>query len=131
MNTTTTGELKTVNNCWTIWEEMLEDGHRLATMGRPQDWGNPRWMYRVYILEAQGYRNIVHCWTDAPLNEYQHLERFAGVICQIMLPGWEVERSTREFMHEDDFWMDEWGKMPPYFQETNWEDDDYDEAEHE
>lgn len=107
--------LKPVNNCWSIYTEgATEDMPAMAQIGRPQDWGDPRWMYRTYTLEAQGYRNTVHCWLDHQVNEHEHLETFAPLVATIMLPGWPVERSGRDFMDEDDFWSAEWGEMPPY-----------------
>lgn len=107
--------LKPVNNCWTIYlPDSKEDGPPLACLGRAQDWGDPKYMYRVYTLEAQGYRNTVHCWVDQPMKEHEHLQLFAPIIAQIMLPGVPVKLSTRAFMDEDDFWQDDWGQMPPY-----------------
>lgn len=106
--------LKPVNNCWTIYSEgASEDVPAMAQIGRPQDWGDPRWMYRTYTLEAQGYRNTVHCWIDQQMGEHEHLETFAPLVAQIMLPGWPVEISGRDYLGEDDFWRDEWGEMPP------------------
>lgn len=120
--------LKPVNNCWTIYTSEKEGEASLAQIGRPQDWGDPRWMYRVYTLEAQGYRNTVHCWVDAPMKDHEHLQLFAPLVAQIMLPGWPVERSGRAFMYEDDFWSDTWGEMPPYAEldEDGWDDFNYD-----
>lgn len=123
LNKRETKELKPLHKCWTIWQEKLDDGSNLATIGRPQDWGDPKWMYREYALEAHGYRNIVHCWTDAQLNEHEHLQLFAGLIAQIMLPGWPEHKSGNEYLDVDDFWDKSWGKMPPVFEsaEDDWE----------
>jgi hypothetical protein len=114
--------LKSVNNCWTIYTSEKEDESSLAQIGRPQDWGDPRWMYRVYTLEAQGYRNTVHCWVDQQMKDHEHLQLFAQLVATIMLPGWPVERSGRDYMAEDDFWQEAWGEMPPYADE---DEDDY------
>jgi hypothetical protein len=109
--------LKPVVNSWTIYTDAdpKADVPALASLGRPQDWGDPRWMYRVYTLEAQGYRNTVHCWleTHAPVNEYEHLKMFAGLIATTTLPGTPPELSGRDFLAEDDFWDESWGTMPP------------------
>ena len=121
--------LKPVNNCWTIYTSEKEDEASLAQIGRPQDWGDPRWMYRVYTLEAQGYRNTVHCWVDAQMKDHEHLQLFAPLVAQIMLPGWPVQRSGRDYLGPDDFWRKEWGEMPPYTDtddEDGWADLNYD-----
>jgi hypothetical protein len=115
--------LKPVNNCWTIYTSEKEDEPSLAQIGRPQDWGDPRWMYRVYTLEAQGYRNTVHCWVDQQIKDHEHLQLFAPLVATIMLPGWPVERSGRDYLTEDDFWSEAWGEMPPYAED---DEDDYD-----
>ncbi len=116
-------QVRHVVNCWTIY---LDDNDRAYTqIGRPQDWGDARWMYRVYTLEAtiggQAYRNEVHCWLEQEepeeTSEADHLELFAELICMITLPGWDRHRSTREFLDDDDFWDEEWGEMPPQWSE--------------
>lgn len=110
--------LKPVNNCWHIYTH--ENGKPLDTalafIGRPQDWGDPKWMYRVYVLEAMGYRHTVHCWLDQWVSEHEHLDRFAGLFSAIMLPGWPAWKSGRDYLDEDDFWRKEWGEMPPYYE---------------
>lgn len=111
-------KLKKVTNCWTIYTSDRPDEQlNLAEIGRPQDWGNAKkWMYRVYVLEAQGYRNEVHCWIDERVSEAEHLEAFASLICTITLPGWNPKLSGRDYMDEDDFWEKEWGEMPPFYE---------------
>ncbi len=115
-------ELKPVNNCWTLYTEGLK-GDLYAEIGRPQDWGHPRWMYRVYVLEAQGYRNTVHCWLDQQVKEHEHLGMFSKLITTITRPGTPVEVSGRDFLKEDDLWDEKWGAMPPHYE--NDDDDEY------
>lgn len=110
------GQLQRVTNCWTIYTPDNTNEPAIAEMGRPQDWGNPKWMYRVYVLEAQGYRNEVHCWVDRQMPEHEHLTTFASLICTIMRPGWDPKRSGREYLDEDDFWEEAWGEMPPPYE---------------
>lgn len=108
-------ELKTIHNCWRIYvSQPLENGSLLSELGRPQDWGDPKWMYRMYVIEAQGYRNIVHCWADMPMKDHEHLQLFSSLITQIILPGWPEKRSTKDYLWEDDFWDKSWGKRPPF-----------------
>lgn len=116
--------LKAVNNCWTIYTSQKKDESSMACLGRPQYWGDPRWMYRVYTLEAQGYRNTVHCWVDKQMKEHEHLQLFAPLVATITLPGVDVKVSTREFLDEDDLWHDDWGEMPPYA-DLDEDDDDF------
>src|SRR5262249_4599801 len=98
-----------------IYTSDKPDQPSLAELSRPQDWGDPRWMYRVYVLEAQGYRNEVHCWLDQHVKEHEHLQTFASLICQIVLPGKPRELCGRDYLNTDDFWSKQWGKQPPYF----------------
>lgn len=114
-------DLRQVTNCWTIYTAPAEVD--FAQIGRPQDWGDPRWMYRVYVLEAQGYRNTVHCWHDGQIEEHKHLEKFAGCICLITLPGWPPQKSGRDLLAQDDFWDESWGVMPPHWDEDEDEDE--------
>lgn len=118
--TDTSKALMPVNNCWHVHLNGSDEaGDSLAFMGRPQDWGDPKWMYRVYTLEAQGYRNVVHCWVDQQVGEFEHLQSFAGLVCSIMLPGWPVWKSGRDYLDQDDFWQPEWGEQPPYHDEPD------------
>lgn len=118
--------LTPITNCWAIYrDETMPDG--FAEFHRPQDWGDPRWMYRVYVLEAQGYRNTVHCWLEGPTaQEYEHLKMFAGLLTTILQPGSIPELSGRDYLAEDDFWEEAWGAMPPTFEE---EDEDFEVPE--
>lgn len=109
--------LKPATNCWTIYTSDDPNQPHLAEIGRPQDWGDPKWMYRVYVIEAMGYRNTVHCWLDQQVQEYKHLEMFAGCVATILLPGWKPELSGRDFLAEDDFWEEAWGPMPEHYEE--------------
>ena len=108
-------ELKCVVNCWTIHTSDDPDHPHQAQLGRPQDWGDPKWMYRVYTLEALGYRNEVHCWLDSRVHDAEHLALFAGVICTITLPGSNPKLTGKAYLEADDFWSAEWAEMPPYY----------------
>lgn len=107
--------LKVVHNCWAIHT----DGETsIAEFSRPQDWGDPRWMYRVYRLSAPdiGYTVIAHCWIEQQLPEHKHLETFAPLLATILLPGLPEAECSRDFLREDDFWAPEWGAMPPFIE---------------
>lgn len=115
--------IRHITNVWTVYrlnpDGTETDGPFIAEMSRPQDWGNPkRWKYKVYTLSAQikdtKYEHEVHCWAELPIEDYKHLELFSGVIAQIMLPGTPVQKCSNKYLQEDDFWMEEWGELPPY-----------------
>lgn len=119
--------LKPINNCWTIYADgSSEEIPAMATLGRPQDWGDPRWTYGCFVLEANGFRNTCHCWIDLPLKPHELLQQFATLMTQIVQPGHPVELSGRDFLNEIDFWRDEWGVMPPYYDGDEWDDINYD-----
>lgn len=122
-----------VHNVWTIYG-LNSDGTPsdvpIAQMGRPQDWGDSeRWHYERFrfdwITEEVHYINHAHCWTDLQLNERgEYPMLFAQLIVQIAMPGTNPKLCSREYLGEDDFWNEEWGELPPYF-------DPYDEDEEE
>lgn len=114
-----------VTNCWTIYAPEDKEKTALAEFGRPQDWGDPRWMYRKYVLSTDAFINEVHCWIDRQIKEYEHLETFAPLIAQILLPGLQPEICGRDFLAEDDFWLEEWGKQPPYFDDGDEDEEEY------
>jgi hypothetical protein len=107
--------LKPVTNCWTIYTTTEPGQPAISEIGRPQDWGDPKWMYRVYVLEAQGYRNKVHCWIDQQMSEADHLKIFGFLVVFISLPGWNPKLSGREYLAQDDFWSNAWGEVPPEY----------------
>jgi hypothetical protein len=105
----------------------LDDDGELADQiiveyARPQDWGNQqRWHYEFFKLEwvynNKKYINNCHCWTDykdpAPKEGYPSF--FSHAIASIFIPGRAAEECGRDYLGEDDFWSEEWGKMPPYY----------------
>lgn len=122
-----------VHNVWTLYgldEDGQEADEPLATLSRPQDWGDPRWAYHQFrfdwITEEKHYINHVHCWTDLKREQHQYPELFAPLIVQILMPGCTKEFCGREFLHSEDFWSEEWGKEPPVHEEN--EDDWFDEG---
>jgi hypothetical protein len=113
--------LPVVHNCWAIYTDGTT---AVAEFARPQDWGDPRWMYRVYRLSAPslGHTVIAHCWIEQHLPEHKHLETFAPLIGSILLPGHAPEECGRDYLREEDFWSPAWGQMPPHFEGEAWED---------
>jgi hypothetical protein len=100
-------------NCWTIWTEGTKQP--FAQIGRPQDWGAPNWMYRVYYFQDNEHLNEVHCWLNATVQEHEHAELFSSLIVQILYPGTPRELCGKEFLDEDDFWDEAWGEAPPFY----------------
>jgi hypothetical protein len=114
-----------VHNRWTIYW-LNPDGtpaeHPLACATvRPQDWGNPGWKYFYFKWEwVNGpdnthYINHFHAWTDRPLETWEYPKFFAPLLSQIMTPGDPPELCGRDYLHPDDFWSEEWGPQPPFF----------------
>lgn len=116
-------ELKKVTNVWAIY---TDGDNGFAELKRPQDWGDPKWMYRKYIFTAEklGYESHVHCWLDHQVREHEHAETFASLIVQILLPGTPENLCTNQFMDDEDFWHKSWGEMPP-FRPDDPNDEDY------
>lgn len=121
-----------VHNAWTIYG-LNSDGtlaeKPIAQLSRPQDWGDSRWHYERFrfdwITESAHYIHHVHCWTDLQLaerGEYPML--FAQLIVQIAMPGTNPKLCGREYLGEDDFWNDDWGELPPYFDPYDDEEDE-------
>lgn len=113
-----------VHNAWTV-HGMNPDGTKannpLATFGRPQDWGDPRWVYHRYIFTWHSinppHTNHCHCWTDLKLEPHQYPTLFASLITQINVPGRPAWQCGREFLAEEDFWLAAWGPQPPFYDE--------------
>lgn len=124
--------LKELTQCWTIHtgsEDPDYDGDPLAEIGRPQDWGDPRWNYRVYSFGATvndiEYFQKVHCWIDKQMKEHEYLETFTSLITMILQPGINPKLAGKEYLAPDDFWLEEWGDMPPVLSEEDAEFNDF------
>jgi len=131
-----------VHNVWTLYgmnRDGTESKDKLAQFSRPQDWGDPRWVYHRFTLtwEVDGtrYVNHAHCWTDLQRPKFQYPQLFASLFAQISIPGEPPEFCGNKFLHEDDFWQDKWGPQPPVFEvearrvlssddDFGWTDDD-------
>ncbi len=103
----------------------------VVEFSRPQDWGNKqRWHYEFFKLEwvhkGKRYINNFHGWTDLKNPQNGYPELFSQCISMILMPGKPAQICGREFLNEDDFWREEWGEMPPYYDPENdeFEDDD-------
>jgi hypothetical protein len=131
-------EIVEVHNAWTIYGTEAngkEARQPLAMHGRVQAWGDPRWFYHrfdfVWLSAPDGkqYINHAHCWTDLKREPGEYANLFAPLIAQILMPGTPPELCGRDYLHEDDFWQEEWGPQPPfyddpYYSEDDWGDDD-------
>lgn len=119
-----------VHNAWTIYglnPDGTETETPLAACARPQDWGDPRWVYNRFrfdwLTDAKHYINHFHGWTDLQRAPHEYPGLFAPLIVQILIPGKPAKLCGRDYIAEDDFWFKDWGKMPsiydPYDEE--WE----------
>lgn len=132
MTTMMNNEAIKLTNVWTVYR-LNPDGSEaeqgFAELSRPQDWGNSdKWLYKTYTLHAeikgQKYINEAHCWAEKPIEEHKHLEMFSGLIATILMPGTPVELCSNTHLSEDDFWNSKWGKLPPYFDGDDGDDDE-------
>lgn len=118
-----------VHNAWTIYgtdEDGSESDDKMACFERPQNWGDPCWHYEKVTLDwtAGGtrYINHAHLWTDVQRETpMEYLKLFAGLIVMINIPGGPAHVCGREYLAEDDFWAEEWGPLPDFY---NGESDD-------
>lgn len=110
-----------LHNNFTIYQG--RKGQAIIECARPQDWGNKqRYVYRTYYYEAtiggQVYAHHCYCWTDAQdLEEWQYPAFFAPCVAQLLMPGTPEEERGQRYLGEEDFWNDDWGPRPPYFDE--------------
>jgi hypothetical protein len=112
-----------LHNAWAVHglnPDGTEAEEPLATVGRPQDWGDPRWSYHCYRFEQTigdtHYIAHVHCWTDLVRQDYEYAQLFAMLIVSPILPGQIAQLCGREFLDEEDFWQSEWGPQPPFYE---------------
>ena len=108
-----------VHNVWTIYNSN-SDAPPIAQMSRPQDWGDSvRWHYERFcfewIQETTRYINNAHCWTDLKLERHKYPMLFASCVVQIFMPGECFQLCGMDYLDKDDFWNQEWGHKPPYF----------------
>ena len=111
-----------VHNAYAV-HGLDEDGdvvdQPLCIYFRPQDWGHPRWHYErfdfAWIQEETHYINHAYCWTDVPMERSRYPAFFAPLIGQIFMPGSKPQECDRSHLRGDDFWDDDWGETPPYY----------------
>lgn len=121
---TETIEVHNAYSIYTLNEDGSEADPALLVYFRPQDWGNPqKWHYEYFRLEwtteSEHYINHAHCWTDLKLPRHEYPQLFAQCITQIMMPGSKAELCGQTCLGMDDFWSDDWGPLPPYFDEES------------
>ena len=124
-------EIRETHNAVTIYG-MNDDGTEaerpIAEFSRPQNWGDTeRWHYEFFRLswvsDGNEYINNCHCYTDIKNPECGYSILFAQCVATILYPGRPPQLCGREYLDEDDFWLDEWGEMPPHYypdEEEDW-----------
>ena len=115
-----------------VWQVMLadatEDEPGLAMIGRPQDWGDPKWHYKTIVVQVEidgkTYHNTAHIWFDMPMKDgdLMGLGWFRELAFTIQYPGENPKLCGRDYLEPEDFWLDEWGEVPEVFDA---EADDY------
>lgn len=119
-----------VHNVYTLYE-LNEDGsaaeNKLVCFNRPQDWGSSRWNYYRCKVEFESggtrYINNCHLWQEVARTPTEAFQAIAPYLFMVLQPGSDPELSGREYLAEEDFWDEEWGKMPPIFES---QEDGYD-----
>lgn len=122
-------EVIEVHNVWQVLESGGPEYGFSSFFGRPQDWGDPAWLYFRYKLEMESggrkYINHCHVWTKIKFEQVaEYPQTFAGLICFVAMPGQPEQKCGRSHLAEDDFWSKKWGKAPPFFFDGEDYDDD-------
>lgn len=122
-----------VNNAWTIYgmdAKGKEVAQKMAQVGRPQDWGDPRWHYELFHftweVDGKRYLNHCHCWTDLVRKRGEYPGLFAQFVVTVLQPGDPPELCGRTHLAEEDFWNKKWGPMPPMYIQNEENFGDYD-----
>lgn len=128
----------TIHQAWELYRQIdhphLENDS--VFVGRPQDWGDPKWTYRRYSLEmeldGEKIKNVSHVWTDATgLNDIQLLQLSLSLVGTIMRPSAEEELCSNTHLSTEDIWLSEWGERPDIYEPSygDWCYMDYDDIE--
>lgn len=119
-----------VHNVYTL-QELSEDGtlsdNPLLIFFRPQDWGDAkRWHYHQcqvqFSLSGTTYINNCHIYQEVERNLVEACQAIAPYLFMAMMPGTPEQIAGKSHLTEDDFWSDEWGDLPPYY---NPDEEDY------
>ncbi|GIK36603.1 MAG: hypothetical protein BroJett011_04360 [Chloroflexota bacterium] len=131
-------EIIEVHNAWTIYGTNADGSEAdvpLVMHGRVQTWGDPRWIYHRFDFEwlsapsGKIYVNHAHCWTDLKREPGEYANLFANLIAEILMPGTSPQLCGRDYLDDDDFWFEEWGPRPPFWDspKEDWDDLDDDD----
>lgn len=119
-----TTETIEVHNIYTLYEDGEES--LLSISFRPQDWGHPRWHYHFckieVIINGQNYINHCHVWQEVERSTVDAFQKISPALFLIGMLGITPELCGRSHLSEEDFWCDEWGQMPPYYQPPDVDD---------
>ncbi|MEL6408687.1 MAG: hypothetical protein AAFR81_30245 [Chloroflexota bacterium] len=117
-----------LHNPWTVMiADSTEETPGIIQLSRPQDWGDPRWIYKevTLVVEIVGkwYENHAHIWIDAQIDDAELMQSdwFRECAFMVQYPGSNPKFCGRDYLAPDDFWSDDWGDLPPYVDEN--EDD--------
>jgi hypothetical protein len=113
--------MQETHNCYVL-HELDRDGNRLnepkLTFLRPPDWGHPRWNYHYCKIEIAGeYINHCHIWQEVSRHPVEASKLIAPWLFMSQFPSPPRELCDRSHLDALDFWLGEWGPMPPHYQQ--------------
>jgi hypothetical protein len=123
--------MKEIHNLYTLYE-LNDDGSILEELllcfgTRPEDWGDPRWHYHQckIMLTQKNEQYILHChlWQEVKRNTISAFKTIGTTFLSTYQPGEYPELCGRSHLSEDDYWSEDWGEKPPYYNE--YIDDNY------
>jgi hypothetical protein len=110
----------TIHNVFTL-HASEDGGEGMVSFHRPQDWGNPEEWQHISVSifvpnsEPRYSSRCCHIWCHPSHERFELLRSAGGLLFSFYFPGRPGELCDRSHLAEDDFWLPEWGKMPPYF----------------
>lgn len=112
-----------VHNVYTLYE-LDEGGEKVDTpileFFRPQDWGDAsRWHYHQcqvqFSLRESTYINNCHIYQEVERDLVSACQEIASYLFMVMMPGTPEQIAGSSHLREDDFWLLEWGPLPPTY----------------
>lgn len=123
----------TIHNVFTFYQNVEGDG-AMVSFHRPQNWGDPdQWQYITTSIwvpndDLRFESRRCHIWCHPSHDRFEFLREIGGLLFSFYFPGSPGELCDRSHLHGDDFWSEDWGKMPPHWDDYDFDDLDSDDA---